>query len=77
MIDQMCQKWFVEFHAGDFSLDNAPQLSRPVEVDSYQIKTLIENDQCYTTRDSQPTQNIQINKVVGENKKGVFYGEKL
>ena len=26
--DQMCQKWFVKFHAGDFSLDNAPQLGR-------------------------------------------------
>ena len=26
--DQMCQKWFVKFCAGDFSLDNAPQLGR-------------------------------------------------
>ena len=32
--DRMCQKWFVKFHAGDFSLDDAPQLGRPVEVDS-------------------------------------------
>ena len=30
--DQMCQKWFVKFRA-DFSLDDAPWLSRPVEVD--------------------------------------------
>ena len=22
--DQTCQKWFVKFHAGDFSLDDAP-----------------------------------------------------
>ena len=28
-----------------FSLDNVPQLGRPVEVDSDQIKTLIENNQ--------------------------------
>ena len=75
--DQMCQKWFVKFHTRDFSLDDAPQSGRPAEVDGVQIKTLIKNNQCYTTRDSQPTQNIQINKVVGENKKGVFYGEKL
>ena len=40
---QMCQKWFAKFHAGDFSLDNAPQLGRPVEVDSNQIETIIEN----------------------------------
>ena len=35
--DQTCQKWFVKFHAGDFSLDYALQLGRPVEVDSDQI----------------------------------------
>ena len=34
--------------AGDFSLDNAPQSGRQVEVDSDQIKTLIKNIQCYT-----------------------------
>ena len=32
--DQTCQKWFVKFCAGDFSLDNAPQLGRPGEADS-------------------------------------------
>ena len=44
--DQMCQKWFAKFHAGDFSLDDAPWSGRAVEVDSDQIKTLIENNQC-------------------------------
>ena len=37
--------WFAKFHAGDFSLDEAPQSGRPVEVDSDQIETLIENNQ--------------------------------
>ena len=37
--DQMCQKWFAKFPAGDLSLNDAPQLGRPVEVDSVQIKT--------------------------------------
>ena len=45
---QLCQKWFTKFSATDFLLDNAPQLGRPVEVDSDQIKTLIENNQHYT-----------------------------
>ena len=45
--DQMHQKWFAKFRAGDFSLDNAPQSGRPVEVDSGQIETLIKNNQCY------------------------------
>ena len=39
--DQTCQKWFVKFRAGDFSLDDAPWSGRPVEVDSDQIETLI------------------------------------
>ena len=43
--DGMCQKWFVKFCAGDFSLDDAPWVGRPVEVDSDQITTLIENNQ--------------------------------
>ena len=38
----------MKFHAGDFSLDDAPRSSRPVEVDSDQIGTLIENNYCFT-----------------------------
>ena len=34
-----------------FSLDNAPQSGRPVEVDSNQIKTLTENNQYYTMQE--------------------------
>ena len=48
---QMCQRWFTKFHAGDFLLDNAPQSGRPVEVESDQIETVIENNQHYTTRE--------------------------
>ena len=48
MTDQMCQKWFVKFHGGDFLLNDAPWSGRPVEVDSEQIKTLIENNSHYT-----------------------------
>ena len=47
----MCQKWFAKFCAGDFSLDDAPPLDRPAEVDSNQIKTLVENYQCYTIQE--------------------------
>ena len=35
----------------DFSLDDAPQSGRPAEVDSDQIKPLIENNQCYTIQE--------------------------
>ena len=53
--DHMCQKWFTKFCAGDFSLDNALWLSRPVEVDSNQIETLCQ------AGDSRHVQNAQIN----------------
>ena len=51
VIDRTCQKWFAKFCAGDFLLDDAPRSGRPVEVDSDQIKTLIENNQCYTMQE--------------------------
>ena len=49
--DQTCQKWFVKFHAGNVSLDDAPQSGRTIEVDSNQIETLIENSQRYTMQE--------------------------
>ena len=72
--DRKRQKWFAKFHAGDFFLDNAPGLVRPVKVDSYQNWDINwEQSKLYHTGDSQHTQNIQINKMFGEYKKCVFY----
>ena len=51
MTDRMFQKWFAKFRAGDFLLDDALWSGRPVEVGSEQIEALIENNQCYTTRE--------------------------
>ena len=36
---------------GDVSLDNAPRLGRPLEVESDQTGSIIENNQHYTTRE--------------------------
>ena len=46
----MCQHWFAKLCDGEFSLDNAPWSDRQVEVDINQFETLIENNQCYTTK---------------------------
>ena len=46
--DWMCQEWFAKFRAGYFPLDDAPLSSRPVEVDSDQIRRLTEKNQRYT-----------------------------
>ena len=62
----------MKFHAGDFSLEDAPQLGRPVEIDSNQDIHWEQSMLCLT-RESQHTQNIQINKVLGKNEKCVSY----
>ena len=49
--DRTCQKWFAKFHAGHFSLDDAPPSGTPVVADSGQIETLIENNQYFTMRE--------------------------
>ena len=51
------QKWFMK--------KNAAQSKRPIEIDSNQIKTLIENNQCYIM---QKIANIvKISKSSNEN----------
>ena len=71
--DRMCQKWSVNFCARDFLLDHASWLGRPVDINSNQIKTLIENKQCYTTWEIADKLKISINKVIGQNEQCVFY----
>ena len=76
--DQMCQKWFVMFYAEDFLLDDALRLGRPVEVDSDQIETLIENNQCYTMQEIADILKIykSIKLLVKMKKMFLFYGKK-
>ena len=68
--DQTCQKWFSKFYAGDFLLDDAPRLGRQVEVDSDWSDINWEQSMLHHVGDRQHT---QINKVIGENEKCVFY----
>jgi hypothetical protein len=57
----MCQKQFVKLCARDFSLDNAPWLDRPVDVNSDQIEN---HQRLYHTRDSDI---FKISKSSNEN----------
>ena len=52
------RRWFAAFRAGDCSLDDAPRLDRPVEVDRDQTETLIENNQLIETLIENTTQEI-------------------
>ena len=60
--DRMRQTRFVKFRAGDFLLEDASWLGRPVEVDSDQIEALIENNQHYATQES--TDILKISKSI-------------
>ena len=55
----------MKFRAGDFSLDDAPQSGRPVEVDRDQIETLTENNQHYTMPETADI--LKISKSSAEN----------
>ena len=57
---QLCQKWFAEFYSGDFLLDDAPWLGIPVEADSNQIETLIEEG----ILKKNPGENIQSDRII-------------
>ena len=71
--DQTCPKWFAKFCVGDL-LDDAPQSGRPVEVDSNQIETLIENNQGYTTQETADiVKTSKSRKLLAKMKKWVFY----
>ena len=50
---------------GDFLLNDSPQSDRPVEVDSDQIEKLIENNKCYTMRETADI--LKISKSSAEN----------
>ena len=63
--DWTCQKWFTKFCAGDFSMDDAPLLGRPVEVDSDQIEAITENNQLCITRERADI--LKISKSSVEN----------
>ena len=63
--DQTCQKWFARIRAGESLLDDALWSGRPVEVDSDQIETLIENNQRYTMRETADI--LKISKSSAEN----------
>ena len=62
---QTCQKLFVKFRAGDFSLDDAPRLGRLVEVGNDQIETLTESSQHYSMWEI--ANILKISKLSTEN----------
>ena len=63
MTDQMCQRRFAKFYAGDFLLDIILWSDKPVEVNSNQIETLIKNNQHYSMQETADIFKISISRV--------------
>ena len=65
----------MKFHTRDFSLEDAPWLGKPVEVDSDQIETLIVSiiPHDYTTWEIADIHKISKSIVISENEKCIFY----
>ncbi|XP_011639265.1 histone-lysine N-methyltransferase SETMAR-like [Pogonomyrmex barbatus] len=53
----------MKFRAGDFDLNDALRSGKPIEVDDDKIKTLIESNPRYTTREIAETLNIHHSSV--------------
>ncbi|EZA50238.1 Histone-lysine N-methyltransferase SETMAR [Ooceraea biroi] len=51
LAERTVRKWFAKFRAGDFNLKDQERSGRPSTTDDDQIKTLIENNPRYTTRE--------------------------
>ena len=76
MTDRTCQEWSVKFCAGDFSQDDDPPSGGPVVVDSTQIETLIEDNQCYSAWEIADILKISKSiKLLVNIKNVLFYGK--
>ncbi|EZA62154.1 Histone-lysine N-methyltransferase SETMAR, partial [Ooceraea biroi] len=62
--ERVCQNRFVEFRASDTTCEDGKRSGRPLVADDDQIKTLIENNPHYTTRDIAQIVNVSQKTVV-------------
>ena len=72
LTDRTCQQWFAKFRAGKCAM-----IGWPAEVNWDQTETLRTINIVPHGRDSWHTQNIQINKVIGEHKNMCLLQKKL
>ena len=51
LIERQCQRWFVYFRSGNFSVQDAPHTGRPITIDDEKIKALIQTNRRMTTQE--------------------------
>ncbi|GFT83159.1 histone-lysine N-methyltransferase SETMAR [Trichonephila clavipes] len=73
---RQCQNWFAKFRSGNFDVEDAPRLGRPVEADKDVIKALVDANQRLTTREIGLRLNLS-NSTVYDHLKGLGLSSKL
>ncbi|KAL1139196.1 hypothetical protein AAG570_009255 [Ranatra chinensis] len=63
--ERVCQKWFSRFRSGNFSVQDAPRSGRPTEINSDEVKEMVDTNPRYTTR--QIADILKISKSSVEN----------
>ncbi|XP_018400177.1 PREDICTED: histone-lysine N-methyltransferase SETMAR-like, partial [Cyphomyrmex costatus] len=63
LTERAAQKWFAKFRSGDTSLEDGPRSSRPTEVNSNDIKALVEQDRTLKVREIAETLKIGYGTV--------------
>ena len=48
---RQCQNWFGKFWSGNFDVEDAPRLGRPVEADKDKIEVLVDTNRQITTQE--------------------------
>ncbi|XP_033178062.1 histone-lysine N-methyltransferase SETMAR-like [Bombus impatiens] len=74
--ERQCQNWFAKFRFGNFSLKNAQQSGRPVEVDETHIKAIIDSNRHSTTREIAENLNVS-HTCIKKNLRQLGYVKKL
>ena len=63
LTERAAQKWFAKFRSGDTSLEDGPRNGRPTEVDSNDIKALVEQDRTLKVREIAETLKIDYGTI--------------
>ncbi|KAL1122903.1 hypothetical protein AAG570_003228 [Ranatra chinensis] len=63
--ERVCHKWFSRFRSGNFSVQDAPRSCRPTEINSDEVKEMVDTNPRYTTR--QIAYILEISKSSVEN----------
>ncbi|GFY26092.1 histone-lysine N-methyltransferase SETMAR [Trichonephila clavipes] len=70
------QNWFAKFRSGNFDVEDAPRLERPVEADKDAIKALVDANRRITTREIRLRLNLS-NSTVYDHLKGLGLSSKF